>query len=69
MIYLNEVREDEGTTEFFHQHIKVKPKPGRMLIWPAEFTHKHRGNPMYTDVKHYITGWILCKEWTKEDGK
>ena len=29
-----------------------------MLIWPAQFTHTHRGNPVYNCTKYVATGWI-----------
>ena len=47
-----------GETEFLHQSMRVKPKVGQLLIWPAGFTHKHRGNPPLEGQKTYITGWF-----------
>jgi len=43
-IYLNDV-EEGGETEFLHQSMRVKPKTGRIVIWPAAFPYLHRGNP------------------------
>ena len=57
MTYLNDV-EDQGETEFLHQKIKVKPKKGKTLIWPADWTHTHRGIPSPTQEKYIITGWF-----------
>ena len=54
MIYLNDV--DAGETEYLYQGIRVKPKAGRVVIWPASFTHLHRGNPP-ASRKYIITGW------------
>jgi len=54
MIYLNDV--DAGETEFLYQGIRVRPKTGRVVLWPASFTHLHRGNPP-ANVKYIITGW------------
>jgi hypothetical protein len=56
MTYLNDV-EDGGETEFFHQQLKIKPKKGLTLIWPAEWTYTHRGIPSMTEDKYIITGW------------
>lgn len=56
MTYLNDV-EDEGETEFYYQNIKVKPKKGLTLIWPADWTHTHRGIPSPTQEKIIATGW------------
>jgi prolyl 4-hydroxylase len=57
MTYLNDV-EDGGETEFFYQNIKVKPKKGKTLIWPADWTHTHRGITSPTQEKYIITGWF-----------
>jgi len=56
LTYLNDVT-DEGETEFFYQNLKVKPQKGLTLIWPADWTHTHRGNPSPTQTKYIITGW------------
>ena len=42
MTYLNDV-DNGGTTNFTHYDVKVKPEIGKTLIWPAEWTHAHRG--------------------------
>lgn len=57
MIYLNDIPEGEGQTDFLWQGIKVQPKAGRLVMWPAFFTHVHRGNPVYTHEKYVATGW------------
>jgi hypothetical protein len=56
MLYLNDV-EEGGETEFLYQHLRVKPKQGTLVIWPAAFTHTHRGNPPLTNNKYIVTGW------------
>jgi len=56
MTYLNDV-DDEGETEFFYQNLKVKPKKGLTLIWPADWTYTHRGIPSPSEEKFIITGW------------
>jgi hypothetical protein len=57
MTYLNDV-DDGGETEFLYQNIKIKPKKGLTLIWPADWTHTHRGIISPTQDKYIITGWI-----------
>jgi len=57
MTYLNDV-DDGGETEFFYQDLKVKPQKGKTLIWPADWTHTHRGIPSNTQEKYIITGWF-----------
>lgn len=58
MIYLNDVPDGEGETEFLYQKVRVKPKAGRIAIWPAGLTHVHRGNTMFTTDKYILTGWF-----------
>ena len=46
-----------GETEFLFQSKRVEPRLGLTIIWPAYFTHLHRGNPVLEGEKLYITGW------------
>lgn len=56
ILYLNDVHEG-GETEFLYQHMRVKPEQGTLVIWPAAFTHTHRGNPPLSNEKYIVTGW------------
>lgn len=59
MLYLNTLTEEScGETEFLYQGKRFSPKKNTMLIWPAGFTHAHRGNPVYGDSKYIVTGWF-----------
>ena len=55
-VFLNDI-ESGGETEFLHQSIRIEPKAGSALIWPAHFTHAHRGNPPLRGEKYILTGW------------
>jgi len=57
MTYLQAPSEG-GETEFLYQSKRIDPVVGRTLIWPAGFTHRHRGNPPLKGEKMYITGWF-----------
>ena len=57
MLYLNDIT-DGGETEFLHQHIRISPKAGRVVIWPAGFTHMHRGNPPLKGEKYVANSWF-----------
>jgi len=56
ILYLNDVHEG-GETEFLYQSMRVKPEQGTLVIWPASFTHTHRGNPPLSNEKYIVTGW------------
>ena len=56
-IYLNDV-EEGGETEFLHFSKRVKPKTGRIVIWPAGFPYLHRGNPPLSGEKYILTSWM-----------
>ena len=62
MIYLNDIPVGEGETEFLYQGLRVQPKRGDLVVWPAQFTHTHRGNPVYTTDKYVVTGWLSWPE-------
>ena len=57
MIYLNDVDEG-GETEFLYQSKRIQPRRNTFVVWPAGFTHTHRGNPPLSNDKYVITGWI-----------
>lgn len=57
MTYLNDVS-DNGETEFYYQELKIKPEKGKTVIFPADWTHTHRGIPSKTQDKYIITGWF-----------
>ena len=56
-LYLNDI-DDGGETEFLYYPKRVTPKTGKLVMWPAGFTHTHRGNPPLKDTKYILTGWI-----------
>jgi hypothetical protein len=56
MIYLNDV--DDGGTEFLYQEHTEKAEEGKLLIWPPDWTHTHRGQISYTKTKYILTGWF-----------
>ena len=57
MLYLNTVK-DGGDTEFIHQNIITKAEKGTLVLWPADFTHLHRGIVSPTEIKYIATGWL-----------
>lgn len=60
MLYLNTLpKGGNGETEFLYQQLRIDPEANTMILWPAAYTHAHRGNPVYGDTPKYIvTGWF-----------
>ena len=54
MTYLNDVK--GGGTHFKYQNVTTQAKKGLTLIWPAQFTHMHKGE-IASSRKYIITGW------------
>lgn len=57
ILYLNTI-EEGGETEFIHLSERVKPVAGTLVVFPAGWTHTHRGNPPLLESKYIMTGWM-----------
>lgn len=55
-IYLNDIKEG-GETEFLYQKTSISPRKGTLSLFPAEYTHVHRGNTPKNETKYILTGW------------
>ncbi len=58
MFYLNNAK---SGTEFMN-YPTVRAKMGRCVIWPAGWTHVHRGVTPNKGLKYIVTGWITFDE-------
>jgi len=60
MLYLNTLLpEQAGETEFLYQQERYQPVENTMVVWPAAYTHAHRGNTVFGQQSKYIvTGWF-----------
>jgi Rps23 Pro-64 3,4-dihydroxylase Tpa1-like proline 4-hydroxylase len=56
-IYLNDDFTG-GETELLHKNMRLTPKKGTLAIFPANYTHTHRGNPPLTGEKYIMTSWV-----------
>lgn len=56
MVYLNTLT-DKGGTEFKYLNHIEDAIEGKILIWPPDFTHTHRGVVSPTQEKYILTGW------------
>ena len=61
MTYLNDV-EDGGETYFINYDLNIRPQKGLTIIWPADWTHAHKGNIVLDGSKYMITGWMNFPE-------
>ncbi len=61
MVYLNTIPiENGGGTDFLYQKLSLQPKVGTLVLWPAAYTHMHRGAFLTGDIDKYIaTGWFV----------
>ena len=55
MLYLN--TEPDGGTYFDNFELEMDAVEGRLVIWPAYWTHFHRGIISETETKYIATGW------------
>lgn len=58
MLYLNDDY-DGGDTQFLFQKHAEEPKTGKVVIFPAGYTHTHRGDMVKSGVKYIATGWTF----------
>ena len=56
MTYLNTL--DDAGTEFYYQKTTTPCEKGLTIIWPATWTHTHRGVTNHEGEKSIITGWF-----------
>ena len=54
MIYLNDAK---CGTRFYYPTRDVKAKKGRLVLWPAGWTHPHSGITPNKGEKYLMTGW------------
>ena len=55
--YLNDIDEG-GETEFWGGDYSIKPRAGKLLLFPALWTYPHSGKHPISDNKYIITGWL-----------
>ena len=69
MVYLNDIPLGHGgATDFLHQKISLQPSRGTVVMWPACYTHMHRGAFLTGDIDKYITtGWFLRDPGPEQD--
>lgn len=57
ILYLNDV-EVGGETYFSYFGVKVKPKAGRLVIFPANYAYRHAALPPESNDKYAVVFWM-----------
>ena len=60
-LYLNDDF-DGGETEFLYQNSREEAAAGDVIIFPAGYTHVHRGNPPLGGTKYTATSWAVVQD-------
>ena len=60
-LYLNDNFQG-GETEFLYQNRREEAIAGDVLMFPAGFTHTHRGNPPIGNSKYLVTSWGVIQD-------
>lgn len=55
--YLND-NYDGGEIEFVNFNIKIKPKPGMLILFPSNYAYRHIAHPVTNGTKYAIVTWI-----------
>jgi predicted 2-oxoglutarate/Fe(II)-dependent dioxygenase YbiX len=57
IVYLNDDFEG-GEVEFVNFGVKIKPKPGMLLLFPSTYPYTHIAHPVISGTKYAIVTWI-----------
>jgi hypothetical protein len=55
ILYLNDVKEEDGGSTEFNSGRKIQPEAGKLIIFPSDLTHLHRGNVLKHGSKYIAT--------------
>jgi predicted 2-oxoglutarate/Fe(II)-dependent dioxygenase YbiX len=57
IVYLNDDYEG-GEIEFVNFKVKIKPKPGMLILFPSNFAYSHIAYPVTKGTKYALVTWI-----------
>ena len=55
ILYLNDVKEEDGGSTEFNSRRKIQPEAGKIIIFPSDLTYLHRGNVLKHGSKYIAT--------------
>lgn len=61
ILYLNEDFEG-GELEFPRFNVKIKPKPGMLVLFPSNYAYSHIAHPVTSGTKYAIVTWVRDRE-------
>lgn len=59
--YLNTLDEDDGGETEFYDGTKIRPKEGKLIMFPTDIVHFHRGCVVKTEKSKYIVTGFICR--------
>jgi aryl-alcohol dehydrogenase-like predicted oxidoreductase len=60
IFYLNTLDEEDGGETEFYNGTKIRPKEGKLILFPTDIVHIHRGCMVKTDKSKYIITGFIC---------
>jgi len=60
IFYLNTLDEEDGGETEFYNGTKIRPKEGKLIIFPTDIVNVHRGCMVKTDKSKYIITGFIC---------
>jgi predicted 2-oxoglutarate/Fe(II)-dependent dioxygenase YbiX len=57
IVYLND-EYTGGELEFVNFGVKIKPKPGMLILFPSNYPYAHIAHPVKTGIKYAIVTWM-----------
>jgi prolyl 4-hydroxylase len=57
ILYLNDDYTG-GEIEFVHHGVTIKPSPGMLVLFPANYAYSHIAHPVKTGTKYAIVTWL-----------
>lgn len=60
--YLNTLDEKDGGETEFYDGTKIRPKEGKLIMFPTDIVHFHRGCEVKTEKSKYIVTGFICRK-------
>tara|TARA_Y100000389_G_scaffold201527_1_gene244446 strand:- start:1593 stop:2174 length:582 start_codon:yes stop_codon:yes gene_type:complete len=60
--YLNTLDEKDGGETEFYDGTKIRPKEGKLILFPTDIVHFHRGCVVKTEKSKYIVTGFVCRK-------